>query len=207
MNGRNRLLALRDRARIAESEMIDERARFRAVERNKPAPAVVAFNLFQTPDAVASEMVDALDLSDDCSVLEPSAGLGRLYRAVRRKSASCDVTLVELAPQCCQVLYRETANDAKTRLLQGDFLTREAVGSFDRIVMNPPFKQGLDVKHITHARTLLKPGGRLVALCYDGVKQNAKLRPIANTWQVLPANSFKESGTTAGVVMLTIHAT
>jgi 16S rRNA G1207 methylase RsmC len=184
--------------------MISERARFTAIERNEPAPAVVAFNLFQTPDAIASVMVGSLDLFDGCSVLEPSAGLGRLYRAVRRLSASCSITLVEIAPQCCQVLYGETSHDPQTRLLQGDFLTREAVGLFDRVIMNPPFKQGLDVKHIMHARTLLKPGGRLVALCYDGVKQNAKLRPLADSWRVLPANSFKESGTAAGVVMLTM---
>ena len=205
--GRSRLFALRDQTRDVEETMIHERARFAAIERNETPPAVVAFNLFQTPEAIAAEMVDALGDIDGASVLEPSAGLGRLYRAIRRRSATCPVTLVELAPQCCEVLYSQTASDANARLLQGDFIARDPIGLYDCIVMNPPFKRGLDVRHILHARTLLKPGGRLVALCYDGVKQNAKLKPIADSWRVLPANSFKESGTTAGVVMLTIHAT
>lgn len=205
--GRLRLLEQTEAVEAVEETMIGERAGFAAIERNEPAPAVVAFNLFQTPDAIADQMADALGDLDGCSVLEPSAGLGRLYRAVRRRSAACPVTLVELAPQCCHVLYDQTNSDPQARLLQGDFLTCDAVGLYDRVLMNPPFKQGRDVKHILHARSLLKPGGRLVALCYDGVKQNAKLHPLADSWRVLPANSFKESGTTAGIVMLTMHAT
>jgi phospholipid N-methyltransferase len=204
--GRSRLLQLRERTNEAEAAMIDERARFTALARNEPTPAVVAFNLFQTPEDIAAQMVDALGSLDGCNVLEPSAGLGRLYRAIRQRSPDCPVTLVEVAPQCCQVLYGQIAGDPQARLLQGDFVTREAIGSYDRIVMNPPFKMGLDVRHILHARSLLKPGGLLVALCYNGGKQNAKLKPLASTWHVLPANSFRDSGTSASVAMLTLHA-
>ena len=35
---------------------------------------------------------------------------------------------------------------------------------YDRIIMNPPFSKGRDVEHVKHAYSLLKPGGRLVAL-------------------------------------------
>jgi 16S rRNA G1207 methylase RsmC len=43
--------------------------------------------------------------------------------------------------------------------------------------MNPPFANGDDIKHITHA---LKPGGRLVAICANGPRQNDKLRSVVD---------------------------
>lgn len=40
---------------------------------------------------------------------------------------------------------------------------------YDRIVMNPPFGARRDAEHVQHAYTLLRPGGRLVALMGEGV--------------------------------------
>ena len=74
---------------------------------------------------------------------------------------------------------------------------------FDAVIMNPPFKRGLDIKHIKHAYQFLRVGKPLVALCYNGKKQNAELKPWADTWEVLPSGTFKESGTGAEVVLLT----
>ena len=70
--------------------------------------------------------------------------------------------------------------------------------------MNPPFERGLDVKHIEHAKTMLSKTGILVSLCFNGVKQTQKLKPICDTWEVLPEGSFKSEGTRASVVLLTI---
>jgi hypothetical protein len=72
--------------------------------------------------------------------------------------------------------------------------------------MNPPFENGADIKHITHAISFLKPGGRLVAICANGPRQNEKLRPLADTWEPLPDGTFKESGTGVNTVLLTIDA-
>jgi len=40
---------------------------------------------------------------------------------------------------------------------------------YDRIVMNPPFSNRRDAEHVQHAYTLLRPGGRLVAIMGEGV--------------------------------------
>jgi 16S rRNA A1518/A1519 N6-dimethyltransferase RsmA/KsgA/DIM1 with predicted DNA glycosylase/AP lyase activity len=94
---------------------------------------VSAFNLFQTPEPLAARVVEmAGELG---RTLEPSAGLGRLYRAVRARSG-CHVTLVEQSAECCAELYRETAGDGACKLVQGDFLSAEGLGLFDNIVMN-----------------------------------------------------------------------
>src|SRR5205085_10643498 len=78
-----------------------------------------------------------------------------------------------------------------------DFLgqTPEGLGTFDRIVMNPPFDRGADIEHVEHARRFLKPGGRLVAVVTNGPRQRDRLGPIAAEWIDLPDGTFKEQGT------------
>ena len=76
--------------------------------------------------------------------------------------------------------------------------------------MNPPFANGQDIKHIRHAATMLKPGGRLVAICANGPRQNDQLRPWVEQhqgqWHPLPAETFAVSGTSVNTVLLSIEA-
>jgi hypothetical protein len=51
---------------------------------------------------------------------------------------------------------------------------------------------------------MLAPGGRLVALCADGPRQQERLRPLAETWEEIPAGTFQ--GTNVRSVLLTITA-
>ena len=182
--------------------MITERERFTRLARKDSAPRVVSsFNLFQTPPELASRVVRLCGILTG-RVLEPSAGLGRLYKAIRNRNADVAVTLVEQSAECCGELYRQMEDDAATTLVQGDFLAMNAerLGLFDRIVMNPPFKMGRDIKHIVHAAGLLKPGGRLVAICAAGPRQRKRFPDL----QELSAGSFKGEGTNvnAGIVVL-----
>lgn len=92
---------------------------------------------------------------------------------------------------------------------QRDFLQcNDDLGHFDRVLMNPPFANGQDIAHIRHALQMLKPGGRLVAICANGPRQNEQLRPLVEqyggTWEVLPAGTFKESGTGVNAAMLSL---
>ena len=196
LTGRLRLRHLMEVTEAKAWEMAEECQRFaRLTKDESKARAVSAFNLFQTPEPLAARLAQiAGDLAG--RTLEPSAGLGRLYRAIRARSG-CHVTLVEQSVECCAELYREIASDESARLVQGDFLACDAkrLGLFDTVLMNPPFKLGRDVKHILHAQTLLAPGGRLVAICSAGPKQQAKLMPIADEWIELPAGSFKSEST------------
>ena len=72
--------------------------------------------------------------------------------------------------QLCELLSQtinrpeDAAEGVCKNVLQGDFLECFGLGRFDRIVMNPPFADGADIQHITHALRLLRPGGRIVAL-------------------------------------------
>jgi len=206
-----RLKHLREVNEAHAEEHNEHRQRFDLLRDPTSKPrAVSAFNLFQTPEEIAARMVAKAIFPATQGVgriLEPSAGLGRLYRAIRT-ACTGRITLVEIAPQLCAELYRETEGDDHASLIQADFLAcdeQRLGGLFDCVVMNPPFKQGCDVKHITHALRLLRPGGRLVSLCYAGARQHEKLKPLADTWEILPAASFRSEGTRADVVIMTVN--
>lgn len=81
------------------------------------------------------------------------------------------------------------------------------IGRFDVVLMNPPFENGADIAHIVHAHGMLASGGRLVAICANGPRQNEKLRPLVEaaggTWEALPADMFAGEGTTVRTVLLT----
>ena len=83
-----------------------------------------------------------------------------------------------------------------------DFLECTDLGLFDRILMNPPFAQGIDILHIRHAQNFLKPNGRLVALCANGPRQREAFREQAEYWEDLPEGSFKDQGTGVNVALM-----
>lgn len=156
--------------------------------------------LFPTPGPLAARMVDLAEIAPGHTVLEPSAGTGALLDAVRAAGFfTAAVTAVEINEGLADRL-RLRFDDVK----QADFLACDRLGTFDRVLMNPPFEHGADIKHVLHARSLLNPGGRLVAICAGGPRQEAVLRPLAATWEELPAGTF--AGTGVRAVLLTIEA-
>ncbi|WP_024516992.1 DUF3560 domain-containing protein [Bradyrhizobium sp. Tv2a-2] len=175
--------------------------------RNGGVQVVTAPQLFPTPASLAEEVAELADLQDGHRLLEPSAGTGMLLDVARRSVDGClSAVAVEINPQLAQGLAQRFPG---VTVVNADFLdmagcTQDA--KFDRIVMNPPFENGADIRHIEHARTLLRPGGRIVAICANGPRQRAKLQPIAVEWRDLPAGTFKESGTMVNTALVVIDA-
>lgn len=207
LTGRLRLRHLHEVTEAIGEEMEIERERFeRLKDPTSQARAVSAFNLFQTPVELADRIAAMAHLEG--RVLEPSAGLGRIFQAIRNRS-DCHVTMVEIAPQCCRELFAMTEGDGNASLVQADFLECDAErlgGLFDGIVMNPPFKMGRDIKHIEHAATLLAPSGKLVAICAAGPRQRARFQDRDGwTWEDLPPGSFKESYTNVAAAVVTFE--
>jgi protein-L-isoaspartate O-methyltransferase len=174
---------------------------------------VTANQLFPTPPDVAARMVELADIKPDHRVLEPSAGTGNLCAAVVRVVPPSNLFAVEINHQLCEMLSQTFTppDDARQHIcrnvLQGDFLECNGnLGKFDRVVMNPPFENGADIKHIQHAVKFLKPGGKLVAICANGPRQNGTLKPMVwdcgGDWEELPEGTF--SGTGVRAVLLTL---
>lgn len=177
-------------------------------EAAKAGVQVVAVpQLFPTPPTLAARMAAAAALRPGGWVLEPSAGTGALVEAVRALEPSSVVVAVE---QNLDLANQLASRYKGTVVMPGDFLSKtpfELQAPFDSIVMNPPFKDAEDIRHIKHAIDLLKTGGRLVAICANGPRQNAQLRPFieeqGGAWEELPAGSFAESGTNVHAALIT----
>jgi hypothetical protein len=151
-------------------------------------------------------------------VLEPSAGTGALLAALERYDCG-EIVAVEINRDLCCGLWNVYAH-VQTFCL--DFLTTGIPGGhllgpkglFDRIVMNPPFADQQDIRHVMHAATLLKPGGRLVAIMSAGVAFRddrlsrafrALLLEHGGAIEYLPEAAFKASGTGVLAVLVTIE--
>ncbi len=203
----SRLQSLR-MANVARGyEMEEMRGRFaRLAERhtNGTAPQAVAVHqLFQTPAALAADLVGLLGLSPGARVLEPSAGLGRILDALK-PFAPAEVVAVEMAKECAGALFREEREGVTIK--QRDFLTVSPaeLGAFDAVAMNPPFTMRSDIRHILHALEFVKPGGRLAALCMDTPHREKALRGLASSWEKVPPGTFSKEGTGVGCVLLSI---
>ena len=161
---------------------------------------VSAPQLFPTPPDVAARMVELAEIEETHRVLEPSAGTGNLLQAIGPKP---DKVAVEINPDLVSALIRGGAPSG-TQMVQGDFLAQNGnLGTFDRVVMNPPFERGSDIKHIRHALGMLRPGGRLVAICANGPRQQAELMPDADAWIELESGTFAGTGVRAAIAVFT----
>lgn len=193
-----------DAAGFAMRDLAPRFATMAGRHKNGTAPrAVSAYQLFQTPAVLAQRMAAILNPKPGARILEPSAGLGRLIDALT-PFAPAEIVAVENAPQCAGELFAQ--NRQGVTIKQRDFLslTTADIGTFDGILMNPPFHMRSDIKHIEHARTFLRPGGKLVAICLDGYKRAETLQPIADSWETLPPSTFKETGTNVNCALVVI---
>lgn len=169
---------------------------------------------YPTPASVATHMVETANIGKYTSVLEPSAGRGALFKLIKRK------TIVGRAVECNKKnfdilksmgfisIYNLTFEE-----YYSTYICNHIHDYYDRVVMNPPFDNGLDCKHIMMAYNALANGGRLVALMaennlfYDTpIAKEFKefLSKTTYTIEAVPYGKFKESGTSVDVVMVVI---
>jgi len=188
-----------------ETSEAEQKARQLRQQLKAGVQIAVAPQLFPTPPDLASRMVELAGLEPGMTVLEPSAGTGNILRAILQDHPEgLTMTAIEQDERLARLLGQLFPNLPTAAM---DFLEtkEEFTGRFDRILMNPPFAGAQDVEHINHAITLLKPGGRIVAICANGPRQQEALQPLANFWEPLPPGTFKESGTNVNTVLLTIE--
>lgn len=207
-----RMRAQRERREAAKADAAPFDAMREALRTGQAVQVVSAPQLFPTPAHVAARMVELADLPHGAGspprIMEPSAGTGALLRAVQDAYAGTDrpapvVHAWEIVHDLARRL-RDTFPAVTVRAF--DFLQFDPnpVERFDVVLMNPPFANADDVRHILHARRFLAPGGRLVAICAAGPRQHEALQDLADSWEYLPAGAF--DGTNVRTVLLTMGA-
>tara|TARA_R110000772_G_C13310276_1_gene440162 strand:- start:15074 stop:15790 length:717 start_codon:yes stop_codon:yes gene_type:complete len=153
---------------------------------------------FETPDKLAAELVEMADIQDGETVLEPSAGHGRIARLIP------NVRAVEIDSHNCHTLLNIGINPH-----HGDFL--EYNEKADVIVANPPFTKQQDVDHVTHMIELANR--RVVAVMSASVmyrenKKTLEFKELVDQYEhefiELDEGVFKESGTNVKTVILVL---
>lgn len=140
-------------------------------------------DFFPTPSHLVRRMIELADILPGQSVLEPSAGSGNIAFALH---PLCHLKCVE---RCFSMVEHLRAGGLDVEC--ADFLELPAMPIYDRVLMNPPFSRGIDLKHIDHACQMLKPGGRLVAICSNTTGR--KLADRGEWVEYLPEGTFSKS--------------
>lgn len=167
------------------------------------------YQFFETPPGVADWLVMlAGGIHEDDTVLEPSAGRGALIKAIHRACPSVMVECYELMPENREFLH---ALD-NVILLDEDF-TKDSVGSYTKIIANPPFANNQDIEHVILMYERLERGGTLAAITSPHWKFASERKCVAfREWleevhgQVYEIGSgeFKESGTGISTLAIVI---
>jgi hypothetical protein len=133
---------------------------------------------FPTPKDLIEKVLGFAYINESDLVLEPSAGKGDILDVIsKERNSKKNLHAVEINPT-----LREMLKLKGYEVVASDFLSYNPSFKYDRIIMNPPFEKGLDIDHVNHALTLLKPNGILVsqrlvaALCGHMRQEAAQLR-------------------------------
>lgn len=125
------------------------------------------FNFFETPEPLADRMAAWIDdLPAGSQILEPSAGMGALIKAVQRTAKNAPLHFDACEPQSEFVEILELLGATHVAYDFADYAPRGTSDGqgYDAVIMNPPFKNRMAETHVDLAWNHLKPGGRLVAL-------------------------------------------
>lgn len=174
-----------------------------------------AYQFFPTPPAVVHALMEAAGPLDGKRILEPSAGRGDLLHQL---PAHVDVTACEIDMRHHAALRQELKRLARGVLVErpSDFVfwTPATAGTFDVVLMNPPFSKGRDVRHILHAWSLLNPGGRLVSVASPSIEFSQRVAQVSTLRALisargriekLPDGAFRASGTDVRTVMVVLN--
>jgi hypothetical protein len=153
-------------------------------------PDRVSHQYYPTPESIALDAVEMADIQPGELCLEPNAGQGAIADLMPQDQTVC----VEISPLHCKVLEAKGHD-----VIECDFL-QYAAEPFDKIVMNPPYSEGRWQAHITHAATMIKASGCLVAVLPASAKGKDVLPGMRCEWSRVYSNEF--SGTSISVVIL-----
>lgn len=189
------------------------------------------YQFFQTPIEVSQRLARyAVEILVDQNIkqinlLEPSVGYGNLVDGLLSTldNSGLEINyacLIDIQVENLTKVAKKYSNEPRLPNLdtvQGDFPT---LGSEDilfapnLVLMNPPFKNGADIKHIRHAYNILRPNGVLAAICGEGAMVNTRknerefqkwVDDIGASVYDIEAGAFKESGTDVKTRMIVVY--
>lgn len=158
------------------------------------------FQFFETPITLAQELVEMACIEEGETVLEPSAGKGRIAQYVEE---SCDV--IELNEE-----NRAHLKENGFNIVGADFMRFNR--KYDVIIANPPFSRQQDIDHVNKMIDLAQRCVVSVMSASVLFRENNKttefrdrVERLGGTITPLPDDSFKESGTLVRTCLVKIN--
>lgn len=175
---------------------------------------------FPTPVKVVDKMVEIADLKPDSVMLESSAGTGRILDEAKNVINSVDnFVVIEMNGERQRILrdkgYKIDFNGTFEDSLK-DSETLKKIKSCDKVVINPPFKNDSDVKHLLISYMFCADNADVVSILQENsLYYDRQIHRVfkeflsligKDAYEVvsLPAGSFKDELTTVDTVIFHI---
>jgi predicted RNA methylase len=149
---------------------------------------------FPTPKPVVEQLLDLAELQAGCEVLEPSAGRGAIAKAAAARGAVVDC--IELDTARAEHIR---AGGYARQVTAADFFSVKVQRRYQRVIMNPPFADRQDIRHVQRALRFVQPGGLVVAVMYGSLPFRsdrkakdfrARVQEVRGTITELPDDAF-----------------
>lgn len=156
-------------------------------------PDQKSHQFYPTPESVAAQAIELAQIGEDHFCLEPSAGQGGLADLMPKDRTDC----VEISGLHCGILRAKGY-----RVVEHDFLTWRPICQYARIVMNPPFSEGRAKAHVEHALSMLKPGGRLVAVLPASFRGKGLFGEQPEDWTAPITGAFADTSVSVAILAI-----
>lgn len=175
---------------------------------------------FPTPVKIVDKMIEIAGLKPDSIMLESSAGTGRILDEARKIINSLDnFVVIELNESRQQVLkskgyHVDFGGTFEDSLKDPEILKK--LKRCDKVVINPPFKNDMDVKHLLISYMVCADKADIVSIMQENsLYYNRSIHKVfkeflnligKDAYKVvsLPAGSFKSEMTTVDTVIIHI---
>lgn len=175
---------------------------------------------FPTPVKVVDKMIETANLKPDSIMLESSAGTGRILDEAKKVINSVDnFVVIEMNGERQRILkdkgYKVDFNGTFEDSLK-DSETLKKIKNCDKVVINPPFKNDSDVKHLLISYMFCADNADVVSILQENsLYYDRQIHRVfkeflsligKDAYEIvsLPAGSFKDELTTVDTVIFHI---
>ena len=175
---------------------------------------------FPTPVKIVDKMIETANLKPDSIMLESSAGTGRILDEAKKVINSIDnFVVIEMNSERQRILrdkgYKVDFNGTFEDSLK-DSETLKKIKNCDKVVINPPFKNDSDVKHLLISYMFCADNADVVSILQENsLYYDRQIHRVfkeflsligKDAYEVvsLPAGSFKSEMTTVDTVIIHI---
>src|SRR5574340_1280662 len=140
--------------------------------------------------------VELAEIGPGDTCLEPSAGIGGIADFLPAERTRC----VEISDLHCKVLQAKGYDVVRENFIDWAHIEWCKGTRFDRVVMNPPFSENRAQAHLEAAASLVKSGGRLVAILPASMCGKALLPGWAHAWSQVYSGEFAGTGVSVSIL-------